>query len=264
MLFVIRALALLAIVTSVGAVHAADAPPAAKPAAATSAEKPKPIKVLVVGNSQCPIFVSQKFLEKLSASDKDARPIEVIPCVKGGASLKSHWDSGVGPTAARGMIVAAKPDFVLLQDIYFVQKPAFEPYAKQFHAFAKEHKVQPVFFGTASTSTDYPKGFDRLHTLHIDLARELEVPIVDASHAYVRYYGETPTKEKFESLFAPDKAHPGHQGSYLYACLIYSTLTGRSPIGLAAPDSVPADVVKPLQEAAWAQYQATAEEVKRK
>lgn len=250
--------ALLAVMLSAVGIYAADAPP--PPPAADAA---KPIRVLVVGNSQCPIFVGQKFLEKLAASDKGARPIEVINSVKGGASLKSHWEAGDGPTTARGLLAASKPDFVLLQDIYNVQQPAFEPYARKFHAAAKELRVQPIFFGTASIIRDYPQGFERLHKLHVDIARELDVPIVDASAAYFRYFGASPTQEKVESLFAADKAHPGVQGSYLYACMIYSALTGRSPIGLAAPESIPADVAKSLQETAWAQHQATTAEVKR-
>ena len=60
-----------------------------------------------------------------------------------------------------------------------------------------------------------------------------------------------------ESLFAKDKMHPGLWGSYIYACGIYSVLTGRSPVGLAAPADMPADVAKALQEAAWAQHQET-------
>jgi hypothetical protein len=264
----VRCLSFLAVVLSVvGApwleASASDAP--AKPEAAANSEgAAKAIRVLVVGNSQCPIFVGGKFLEKLAASDKGARPIEVINSVKGGASLKSHWEAGDGEKTARGLLASSKPDFVLLQDIYNVQQPAFQPYAQKFHALATEHKVQPIFFGTASIISDYPKGFERLHKLHVDIARELNVPIVDASAAYFRYFGDAPSKEKIESLFAADKAHPGVQGSYMYACMIYSALTGRSPIGLAAPDAIPADVAKALQETAWAQHEATLEEVKRK
>jgi hypothetical protein len=243
-------------------------------AAAAAAPAAKPITVLLVGNSQCPTIVGQKFLENLAASDKDARPIKVVGCVKGGASLKSHWEAGTGTGSARGMIAAGTSrgegaatepfDFVVLQEIYNAQPAAFQPYARQFHEFVKEHKSQPVFFGTASIISDYPKGFERLHKMHIDIAHELKVPVVDASSAYVRYFGESPSKEKMESLFAADKAHPGVQGSYMYSCIIYSTLTGRIAVGLAAPAMIPADVAKALQENAWAQYQATAIEAKPK
>ncbi|MCE9608120.1 MAG: hypothetical protein K8U03_24810 [Planctomycetia bacterium] len=235
---------------------------------ATKVEAAKPITLLLIGNSQCPTIVGQRLIENLAASDQGARPIKVVGCVKGGASLKSHWEAGTGPTTARGMIAAgpgagAPWDFVVVQEIYNAQQPAFQPYARQFHELVQEHKAQIVFFGTASIISDFPKGFERLHRMHVDIGKELNVSIVDASQAYFRYLGENPAKEKIESLFATDKAHPGLQGSYLYSCGIYSVVTGRSPLGLAAPTAIPADIAKSLQEAAWAQYQATAAELKK-
>jgi len=101
-------------------------------------EGPKPINVLLVGNSQCPAIVSNQLLEKLAASDKDARPIKVTGCIRGGASLRSHWDAGTGPDTARGKIASGSFDFVVLQDIYFVEEGAFQPYARNFHKLIKE------------------------------------------------------------------------------------------------------------------------------
>ncbi len=232
----------------------------ADPAISKQEEKadPKPIRVLLIGNSQCPTIVNNQLLEKLAASDKGARPLKIGGCIKGGASLRSHWDAGTGEGTARGMIVGGSWDFVVLQDIYNVQEAAFQPYARQFHALVKESGSKTLLFGTASILSDYPKGFDRQHGLHLAMGKELGVPIVDASQAYVRYFGENPSTERMESLFAKDRAHPGLWGSYLYSCMIYAAMTGRSPIGLAAPDAIPADTAKTLQETAWAQHQETA------
>ena len=160
------------------------------------------------------------------------------------------------------MIAKGPWEFVVLQDIYNVQEPAFQPYARQFHALVKESGAKTLLFGTASILSDYPKGFERQHGLHVAMGRELGVPIVDASRAYVRYFGDTPSTERMESLFAKDRAHPGLWGSYLYSCMIYSAMTGRSPVGLAAPGAIPAETVKLLQEIAWAQHQETAAALK--
>ena len=92
---------------------------------------------------------------------------------------------------------------------------------------------------------------------HVAMGKELGVPIDDASYAYIRYFGEKPSTERLESLFAKDRAHPGLWGSYIYSCLLYSAITNRSPVGLAAPEAIPADVTKTLQETAWAQHQET-------
>jgi len=237
----------------------------AEAAVAVQEEKadPKPIRVLLVGNSQCPTIVSHQLLEKLAASDKGARPLKIEGCIKGGASLRSHWDAGTGEGTARGMIAGGSWDVVVLQDIYNVQEAAFQPYARQFHAVIQESGSRTLLFGTASILSDYPKGFERQHGLHLAMGKELGVPIVDASQAYVRYFGENPSTERLESLFAKDRAHPGLWGSYLYSCMIYAAITGRSPIGLAAPDAIPADTAKTLQETAWAQHQETASALKK-
>jgi len=228
--------------------------PAASPAARAEV---KPLHVLLVGNSQCPTIVKLQLLEKLAASDEGQPQIKVSGCVKGGASLKSHWEAGTEAGTARAMIAQGGWDYVILQDIYYVQKEAFEPYAKKFHKVVQAAGAKTLLFGTASILSDYPQGFERQHELHNAIGKELGVPIVDASYAYKLYFGDMPSQEKLESLFAADRAHPGLWGSYLYSCLLYSAMTTRSPIGLAAPEMIPADAAKTLQEVAWKQHAAT-------
>ncbi len=94
----------------------------------------------------------------------------------------------------------------MLQEKYNVQEPAFQPYARQFHTLIKESGSKTVLFGTASILSDYPKGFERQHGLHIAMGKELGVSIVDASYAYIRYFGEKPSTERLESLFVKDIA----------------------------------------------------------
>jgi hypothetical protein len=226
-------------------------------------QETRPLNVLLIGNSQCPTIVNNHMLEKLAASDKGGRPIKVGGCIKGGASLRSHWEAGPGPQTARAMISSGPWDYIVLQDIYNVQEAAFQPYARQFHALIKGTGAKTVLFGTASILSDYPRGFERQHRLHFAMGKELGVPIVDASQAYFRYFGDQPSTERLESLFAKDRAHPGLWGSYLYACLMYSVLTERSPVGRAAPEAIPVDMAKSLQETAWAQYQETTAALKK-
>jgi len=234
-------------------------------AAKTDEKAPgKTLHVLLIGNSQCPTIVNQQLIEKLAASDKEAPAITIGGCIKGGASLKSHWDAGTVKGSAREMIANGNWDFVVLQDIYYVKEAGFQPYARLFHELIKSSGAQTVLFGTASILSDYPQGFERQHRLHLAMGKELGVPIVDASQAYFKYFGDKPSTELLESLFAKDRAHPGLQGSYIYSCIIYSVLTGRSPVGLAAPKEIAADVAKSLQEKAWDQYQESAEALKKK
>ena len=110
----------------------------------TPKESPKTLKVLLVGNSQCPTIVGNQLLEKLAASDKGGTLIKVGGCIKGGASLKSHWEAGTNKGSAREMIGSGNWDFILLQDIYNVQEPAFQPYARLFNDLIKKTGKQKV------------------------------------------------------------------------------------------------------------------------
>lgn len=220
-------------------------------------ERPKPVNVLMIGNSQCPLIINNQLIENLAESNKGGPLIKITGCIKGGATLKKHWDAGTGPETARGMIASGSWDYVVLQEIYNAVEADMQPYARQFHELIKAKAARTVFFGTASIISDYPKGFERLHLINMAAGRELGASVVDASYAYFKYLGDKPSVEKMESLFAKDKAHPGMWGSYLYTCGIYSVLTGHSPVGLAALADMPADVAKALQEAAWLQYQET-------
>jgi hypothetical protein len=217
----------------------------------------------MIGNSQCPLILNNHLIENLAESSKDGPLIEITGCIKGGATLKSHWDAGTEPKTARGMIADGNWDFVVLQEIYNIKEEDMRPYAVLFHDLIKSTGAKTVLFGTASIISDYPKGFERLHQAHLNIGKELGVPIVDASYAYFKYLGDHPSAEKMESLFAKDKAHPGMWGSYIYTCGIYSALTGRTPVGLAALKDMPADVAKALQEAAWTQYQETTAALKK-
>ncbi|MDP2317617.1 MAG: MYXO-CTERM sorting domain-containing protein [Pseudomonadota bacterium] len=43
----------------------------------------------------------------------------------------------------------------------------------------------------------------------------------------------------FAGLYVADGSHPSERGSYLAACVVYASVTGSSPVGLAAPEAVP-------------------------
>lgn len=45
----------------------------------------------------------------------------------------------------------------------------------------------------------------------------------------------------FVRLYDPDGSHPSLSGTFLVACTIYATVTGRSPVGLPAPSGIPAE-----------------------
>ena len=107
----------------------------------------------------------------------------------------------------------------------------------------------------------YPKGFEDLLDMEIPMGKELKVPVAAAGKAWLAYWGSQTTPEQRLALYAPDKAHPGKKGSYIYACVLYAALTGRSPVGLTrlipkqSPDMISEDEAKKFQEVAWRVHQ---------
>lgn len=220
---------------------------------------PKPVRVLFVGNSQVYYNDLPRMVELLAASATADRP-RVAPerAVAGGASLESHWNKGTGMGTARGRIVEGNWDFVVLQDIYNVKPDGFAKHAKLFDDLIRKHGGKTVLLATASVSTQYPKGFLDLHDMQAKLAGELKVPLAAAGRAWLTYWEAEPSAGERLALYAPDKAHPGKAGSYVYACTLYPILTGHSPVGLTArvqkeaEDTVTPAEAKRMQKAAWA------------
>jgi hypothetical protein len=219
----------------------------------------KPLRVLFIGNSQVYYNDLPLMVELLANSAPMDRPrIVVDRALAGGASLESHWNRGTAKGTARARIAEGMWDYVVLQDIYNIKEESFTKYAKLFDDLVREHGGKTILFSTASISTQYPKGFQTLHDMQAKLATERKLPIAAAGRAWMTYWGAEPTSEERLVLYAPDKAHPGKMGSYIYACTLYAVITGHSPVGLttrvqkATEDVVsPADA-KRMQEVAWA------------
>jgi hypothetical protein len=112
--------------------------------------RPKPLKVLMMGHSQCSLIVNNQLMENLAKANKDGQGIEITGCVKSGATLKSHWDTGTGPRPAREMIAGGRSDFVVLQEIYNFNEENIRPAAVLFHDVLKKTGAQTVLFDTAS------------------------------------------------------------------------------------------------------------------
>ena len=51
----------------------------------------------------------------------------------------------------------------------------------------------------------------------------------------------------FARLYEPDGSHPSPSGTFLVACTVYASVTGRSPVGLPGPKGLPADEVARLE-----------------
>jgi hypothetical protein len=118
---------------------------------------------------------------------------------------------------------------------------------------------------TATISNDYPQGFIRNDSIAVRIAKEKRFRAISASRPWMLYWGAEPTRETLLTLYAPDTAHPGPRGGYLYALMIYTTLTGDTPIGLTydIPGmKLSSEEAAALQNAAWKAHQSFVEDTK--
>ena len=218
--------------------------------------------VLFLGNSQIYYNALPRTVEALAESAPKDRPrIKASQFTPGGASLERLWNHGTDKGSARASIVADKWDFVVLQEHFAATTDSFNKYAPLFDEMIKKNGSKIVLFCTASISTLYPKGFHAMYDMQVAMGKKLNVPVVTAGKAWLLHWGDKPNPEQLLALYAPDKAHPGKKGSYIYACCLYATLTGHSPIGLTnrlpkqPEDTITAAEAKLFQEVAWKVHQ---------
>lgn len=208
------------------AVHAAVLPAQDDKSAASPA-----LRVLIIGNSQMYYNDLPKILEALSESAPADRPrITTDRVLNGGYTLERHWNDGDGKDTARGKIAGGKWDFVVVQE--WGGTADWEKtidYARRFQELIQQHGAKTVLVAHANFPGRFPQGFEELHSQFLALAKELKVPLASGGKSWVAYLGDKPTEQELLDLYHPDKGHPGPKGSYLYACTLYATVTGKMP-----------------------------------
>ena len=70
---------------------------------------------------------------------------------------------------------------------------------------------------------------DEIAQAHFDIAAELEVDVAPAGLAWFRAMEERPDLD----MYVADREHPSGYGAYLNLNVVYATILGESPIGLA-------------------------------
>jgi len=197
------------------------------------------------------------------------------PCLKigaavfGGATLKTHWEKGEEPGTPRTMISTGKWDYVIIQEIYCAGKREFEKYAALMDKVIRKAGAKTILFATANITQHYhgrlgyryPDSFNKLNGMQVRFGRKRGIPVAAAGYAWMKYLGQKPSDKKLLDLYHKDKGHPGLKGSYIYACLLYTVLTGKNPAGLTGKFkdirggfSISKKEAAKMQKAAWDQY----------
>lgn len=227
-----------------------------------------PLKVLFVGNSQMQCYDLPQMIQVMSESAPPGNPrIASGRALLGGKGLKGYWDAE-GPKAPRAMIAADKWDYVVIQEILNAKEAEFRDYAARFDREIKKAGSKTVLFATASVtehyhaSYHYPEAFKRLNEMQVVFGKQQRVPVAAAGYAWMKYLGPHPSEKQLLDLYHKDKGHPGPKGTYLYACLLYAVITGKSPDGLTSEFknlrggiTIAKEEAASMQKAAWEQYQ---------
>ncbi len=180
-----------------------------------------PFAVLFIGNSYTSVNNLPAVLVKLGAADKPAVIFKVAAETPGGVTLQKHLDAG----KAGKKIAEGKWDFVVLQEQS--QMPFMAP--QQMHAAARKLDelitaagAKTVFYMTWAKQAQ-PENFDPIAKAYTDIAAELKSKLAPAGMAWRSALKADPDLK----LYQPDGSHPTEAGTYLAACVMYQTLTGR-------------------------------------
>jgi hypothetical protein len=125
-------------------------------------------------------------------------------------------------------------------------KSVFTEYAKKDADIVRAHGAKPIFFMSWAYA-DKPEMTAELAEAYTVAGNANDALVIPAGLAFAKMRAKQPEL----NLYQPDRRHPSMACTYLASCVIFSALTGRSPVGnpyLAGLDDATA---KMLQTAAW-------------
>jgi len=212
----------------------------AKTVEAPASQKDQPLRVLFIGNSLTYYNNLPHLLERLAASADVPRRLRTRLVGFGGATLHSHWERGEALKAIR----EGPWDYVVLQEqsalgaVYMVDGTRwitpdpefFHQYARLFDKEITRSGAKTIFFLTWARKDAPPREQAALTHAYMKIARELKAIVAPVGIAWQ----EARKGESELSLYLEDGSHPSSSGSYLAACIFYSLLYEKSPLGLSA------------------------------
>lgn len=211
----------------------------------------KHVRALFLGNS----FTARNDVPGLIAAMAAARGHRLTHSLLsiGGASLRTHYNKG---EALRAIGTGAF-DVVVLQE----QSTLPVKNAARMHENVRLFDAAVRGVGAGGPRLVLYLTWARRHTpeaqaaiteAYTSIGSELGATVVPAGVAWQRVLAQHPRI----TLHDKDQSHPTLAGSYLAACVFFAVLFGENPVGVPAPESLPAGEAKTLQAAAWATAKA--------
>ena len=208
-------------------------------AAPAAAQAPRDtIDVLYVGNSYTYFNNLPALVEGISAG-LDGPFVRGAAHTHGGATLRGHLEDGHLPAIlSRGPAAGGGWDRVVLHEQSTLgtrydpetgelgSPEAFHAAARELVARIRAQGAEPVLYMTWAKQP-FPAQSETLSRAYRSIGAELGVPVAAVGEAWAEVLRARPGF----ALHISDGSHPNPAGSYLAACVIYATLTGRSPVG---------------------------------
>jgi hypothetical protein len=201
----------------------------------SAANSRKSLRVLFVGNS----FTRGNDLPAVFAALVTAGQPTLRPDIKASflwnATLEEHWRKG---NAAKAIAGSGTWDYVVLQEQSarpFLDAQATLEYASAFNNIIVRAKARTVLYMTWVDQGNLALQ-PRLTKFYQALGRRLGATVAPVGQAWAMSRAERPEI----TLHGSDGHHANAAGTYLTACVFYTTLLNRSPVGLPADLSDPA------------------------
>lgn len=227
----------------------------------SGAQSTEVLDVFFLGNSYIYYNSLPDQLEALAASLPEGPEVRARSHLHGGFSLRRHLADGHLPDAMNDQAPAGGFDYAVLQE----QSRLGTAYADDetgeigspeafFDAGARVIEMfeaagaEPILYMTWAKEA-WPDQTEALATAYETLGARRDATVAPAGRAWARVRAERPDL----ALFHPDGSHPSSTGTYLVACVLYATMTGRSPVGAAAtlmglPMATPGVVTSEVEE----------------
>lgn len=194
------------------------------------------LRVLFIGNSYTRYNDLPRQVESIAESVPEGPRIVAHRETHGGYDLRGHWRQ----RRVRRRIERGRWDAVVIQPHSLSpisRREELTEYARRFQAHAHAAGARLVLFETWARHPE-SRAYDRFEELedpqqmharlagvYRELGAELGAVVAPVGRAWMRALSERPTLR----LHRSDGTHPALPGTYLSACVVYGTLTGRDP-----------------------------------
>jgi hypothetical protein len=125
-------------------------------------------------------------------------------------------------------------------------KTVFTEFAKKGSDAVRAHGTKPIFFMSWAYA-DKPEMTAQLAEAYTVAGNANDALVIPAGLAFARAIAKQPEL----NLYAADKRHPSPAGTYVAACVVFSALTGRSPVGNSYHAGIDQPTAQFLQTVAW-------------